>query len=263
MRESKPHAFAFANPVFLHQLDAFGPARQTVFDVAEQLFGIGRYLEVIARNLALFNHSARSPAFAVNHLLIGQYGLVNRIPVHDLGLAVSNAFFKHFKKQPLVPFVIGGIASRDLAAPVNCQPHRLHLLFHVSDVVVGPLCGWHTVFHGRVFSRQTKRVPAHGHQHVVALHAQIAREHVVDGVVTDMAHVQLATGVRQHRTSVELAFGLFRVCLVFDAVSVAGSPVGLRIALNVEVVVFVLHWNKKAEGNKTGRQPIATESKRF
>ncbi|MCY1164210.1 hypothetical protein D9M73_40830 [compost metagenome] len=268
VRKGKTHAFALAYPVLLHQLDALGPAGQLVADAVEKFFGVVGDLQVVARDLAFFNHCARAPALAVNYLLVGQHGLVHRVPVHDLGLAVGNALFKHLQKQPLVPLVITRVAGGDFARPVNGQPHRLHLLFHVGDVVVGPLRRRHAVFHGCVFGRQAKGIPAHGHQHVVALHAQIAREHVVDGVVAHMAHVQLAAGVRQHGAGVILALGLLGVGPVFDAVGITGSPVGLRIALNVEVVVFFLHGEEKAENGalkrgNTGRQPHGCGKKGF
>ena len=237
MRERKAHAFALADPVFLHQPHALGPSGQLVLHAVEQLFGVVGDLEVVARNLALFNRGAGAPALAVNHLLVGQHGLVDRVPVHHLGLAVGNAFFQHFQEQPLVPLVVAGVAGGNLPAPVHGQSQRLHLLFHVGDVVVRPLCGRHAVFQRGIFGRQAKSVPAHGHQDVVALHAQLTRQHVVDGVVAHMAHVQLAAGVRQHGASVVFfAAGVFA-----DAVGVKGVPVALRAALYVEGAVFVLH----------------------
>ena len=92
MGERKANTFAFANPVFLHQLDALWPARQAVRNVAKQLFSVGGNLQVITRDLALFNHCPGAPALAINHLLVGQHGHIDRVPVDDLGLAVGNAF---------------------------------------------------------------------------------------------------------------------------------------------------------------------------
>ena len=131
-------------------------------------------------------------------MFVGQNRLINRVPIDDLCFAIGHALFEHLQKQPLVPLVVAGVTGGYFAAPVDGQAHGLHLLLHVSDVFVGPLGGRHTVFECGVFGRQTKRIPAHGHEHVVAVHAQIAREHVVDGVVAHVAHVQLATGVGQH-----------------------------------------------------------------
>ena len=237
VRESKAQAFALANPVFLHQLDTLGPARQLVLHMVQQLFGIGRDLQVVAWNFAFFYHCAGAPALAVNHLLIGQHSLVHRVPVNDLGFAVGNALVQHFQKQPLVPFVVARVTGGELAAPVDGQAHGLHLLLHVGDVVVGPLGRWHLIFQRGVFGRQAKGVPAHGHEHVVALHAQVAREHVVDGVVAHMAHVQLATRVGQHGAGVELFLGR----VFADTVGIAGSPVALGRLLYGDMLVFFVH----------------------
>lgn len=111
--------------------------------------------------------------FEVNDLLIGQHGLIDWIPVDDLCFAVGDAFIEHFQEKPLVPLVVIGIAGGNLAAPVNSQPHGLHLLLHVGDIFVGPFCRRHPVFQGSVFCRQAKGIPSHGHQHIEALHAQL------------------------------------------------------------------------------------------
>ena len=163
-------------------------------------------------------------------MLVRQHGLIDRVPVHHLGFAIGNAFFQHFEKQPLVPLVVTFIAGGKLAAPVNCQTQGLHLLLHVRNVAARPFSRRHTVFQRRVFSRQAKRIPAHRHQHVVALHPQAARQHVVDRVVAHMAHVQLAAGVGQHRASVELAFGL--VADFAHAIRIGGIPGSLRLRFN-------------------------------
>ena len=235
--EGEAHALALADPVFLHQLDPLRPARQLVLHVVEQFLGVIGDLEVITRDLALFHFGAGAPTLAVDDLLVGQHGLVHRIPVDDLGLAVGDALLQHLQEQPLVPLVIRGVAGGDFARPVDRQPHRLHLLLHVGDVVVGPLGGRHLVLQRRVFRRQAERVPSHRHEHVVAVHAQVAREHVVDGVVAHVAHVQLAAGVGQHRARIELL--LARV--LGHPVGVARVPGCLRGTLDLGRVVFLLH----------------------
>ena len=247
VREREANALALADPVLLHQPHLVGPAVERGLGVAqlhmvEQLVGVRRDVQVVAGDFALFHRGACAPALAVDHLLIGQNGLVHRVPVDDLGLAVSNAFFQHLQEQPLVPLVITGVARGHLTRPVDGQPHRLHLLLHVGDVFIRPLGRRHTILQRRVLGRQAERVPAHGHEHVVTVHAQVTREHVVDGVVAHMAHVQLAAGVGQHGTGVELLLA----CVFAHAVGVGGVPVGVRGALDILVGVFFLH--------ETGRQ---------
>ena len=214
--------------------------------MVKQLLRVMRDVEVVTRNLALLHQSTGAPTAAIDHLLIGQNGLVFRIPIHHLCFAIGDAFLEHFQKQPLVPLVIRGVASGDFARPIDRQAHRLHLLFHVSDVFVSPLGRRHTVFERGIFSGQSKCIPTHGHQDVISPHAQVARQHVVDGVVAHMAHVQLAAGVGQHRTGVVLLLGAPAFIFgVFDyAVGVGLVPGGLRGALDLGVVVFVLHGGK-------------------
>ena len=81
---------------------------------------------------------------------------------------------------------------RSRATSRCAKPSDLQLALHVGDVVARPLRRRHAVLHRRVLGRQAERVPAHGLQHVVALHAHEAREHVADGVVAHVAHVQPA-----------------------------------------------------------------------
>ena len=50
----------------------------------------------------------------------------------------------------------------------------------------------------RVLRRQAEGVPAHGMQHVVALGAHEAGEHVAHGVVAHVAHVDAPRGVGEH-----------------------------------------------------------------
>ncbi len=100
VREGKAQAFALADPVFLHQAHAVGPAGERGLGVAdlhvvEQFLRVVGDLEVVAGDFAFFYQCAGAPAAPVNHLLVGQHGLVYRVPVHHLRFAVGNAFFQH------------------------------------------------------------------------------------------------------------------------------------------------------------------------
>ena len=203
VREREANAFRFSDPVFLHRTHAIRPAFEEVravgvCDRVKQLLRVIRDLQVVAGNLAFHDQRTRTPTATIDHLFIGEHGLIDRIPVHDLGLAIRDALFEHLQEQPLVPLVIVRRTDRHLARPVNGEPHRLHLLLHVRDVFVCPLRDRHLVFHRGVFGGQAERVPAHRLQHVVAAHAQLPIHHVVDRVVAHVAHMQLAGGIRQH-----------------------------------------------------------------
>ncbi|RML97279.1 hypothetical protein ALQ86_05728 [Pseudomonas amygdali pv. eriobotryae] len=108
------HAARPADPVALHGLDLFRPARQLV-EAFQQLVGVGGNLEVVHRNFALFDQRAGTPATAVDDLLVGQYGLVDRVPVHSAVLAVDHAFFEQASEQPLFPAVVIRLAGGNFA----------------------------------------------------------------------------------------------------------------------------------------------------
>ncbi|VVN58782.1 hypothetical protein PS685_02934 [Pseudomonas fluorescens] len=188
VRELHFHAAGFANPVALHGFNLLGPARHVV-EAFKQLIRVSGDLEVVHRDFAFFDYRARTPATAVDHLLVGQNGLVHRVPVHGAVFTVDHTFFEQAGEQPLFPTVVIRLAGRDFARPVNGQTQAAQLGFHVGDVFVGPLGRRHLVLHGGVFSRHAKGVPTHGLQDVFALHALVAGDHVADGVVAHVPHV--------------------------------------------------------------------------
>ena len=100
---------------------------------------------------------------------------------------------KHF----LLVLVIGRIASRDLAAPVERQPHRLELFLHRRDVVVGPRLGMDLALHGGVLGRHAEGVPAHRVQHRKSHRPLHPRHHVAHGVIAHVAHMDAARTGRE------------------------------------------------------------------
>ena len=105
----------------------------------QQFFRIVADLEHPLIEIALLDHGARAPAAAVDHLFVGEHGVVDRVPVHFAILARHQARFPEVEKHFLLVLVVGRIAGRDLARPVERQAHRLELRLHRRDVVVGPL----------------------------------------------------------------------------------------------------------------------------
>ncbi len=199
--EGEAHAVGLADPVGLHRLDPLGPARQRL-ERGQQFVGVLRDRQVVHRHLALFHQGAGAPAAAVDHLLVGEHRLVHRVPVHRAGLLVGDAFFQHAQEQPLVPLVVLGRAGGQFALPVEGEAQRAQLLLHVGDVVVGPLRRRHAVGHRRILGGQAESVPAHRLEHVESAHLVETGEHVADGIVAHVAHVQLARGIGQHRQAV-------------------------------------------------------------
>ncbi len=196
-REGEAHAGALADPVLLHQAYLFRPARQVV-EFGQQLIGIGGDLHVVHGDLALFNERAGTPAAAVDDLLVGEHGVIDRVPVHGAELFIDQALFVEAGKQPLFPAVVLGRAGGEFAFPVDGEAERLELAAHVVDVGVSPPGRRHVVLQRGIFSRHAEGIPAHRLQYVVALHLVKTREHIADRVVAHVPHVQLARGVREH-----------------------------------------------------------------
>ena len=142
--------------------------------VLQQFFGVIGDFEVIHRDFAFLNQRARTPTTAIFHLFIGKHGLVDWVPVHHAIFLVHNAFFKQFGEEPLFPFVILRRASGDFAFPIDGKAQRLQLRFHVINIGIRPCRRSHLVFHCRIFGGQTKRIPAHGLHHIVAIEQFVA-----------------------------------------------------------------------------------------
>jgi hypothetical protein len=234
--EREAHPVALPDPVGLHGLDPLGPAGKRI-ERGEKFLGVARDRHVVHRDLALLHHGAGAPAASVYHLLVGEHGAVDRVPVHDAGLLVDESFLEHLQEQPLIPAVVGGLAGRELARPVDGEAERFQLALHVSDVLVGPSRRRHAVRHRRVLGGEAERVPAHRLQDVPALHPVVAGEDVADGVVAHVPHVELAGGVGEHREAVVLGLaGRFA-----RAERAARVPVLLGLALDGVRIVFLLH----------------------
>ena len=109
-------AFGAPDPVALHHDDLLGPLGQRV-EPLEQLVGVGGDAEEPLLEIARHHHRAAAPAGAVDHLLVGQHGVVLRTPVDRRAPAVGQAALEHLQEDPLVELVVLGQTGRDLALP--------------------------------------------------------------------------------------------------------------------------------------------------
>ena len=165
--ETHGHAARFADPVALHGFDLLRPVQ--AFQIVEQRFGVVGDFEVVHRNFALFHHRAGAPAAPVDYLLVGQHGLIDRIPVYRAEFFVNHAFFKQLGKQELLPAVILGRAGGQLALPVDAETQAFELAAHIGDVFVSPFGRRGAVFQRGVFGGHAEGVPAHRLHHVEAV----------------------------------------------------------------------------------------------
>ena len=195
--EPDQQALRAPDPVLLHEADLFRPALEMI-EARQQIVGIVGDLEEPLGKLALLDRRARAPAAAVDHLLVGEHGLVDRVPIDLRFLARDQASGEEIEEQLLLMLVVARIAGRDLARPVEREPHRLQLRPHGGDIGVGPCPRMSVVLHGGVLGRHAERVPAHRMEHAEPPRAPIARHHVAHGVVAHMAHVNAPRRIREH-----------------------------------------------------------------
>ena len=101
--------------------------RSSVVERVEQLFGERGDAQEPLRQEPLFDDRAGAPAAPVDHLLVGQDGVLDRVPVDPGFLAIGEPGREEVEKHLLLVPVIFRMAGRDLARPVIGEPHALQL----------------------------------------------------------------------------------------------------------------------------------------
>ena len=132
------------------------------------------------------------------------------------------------QEDPLGPLVVLRIGGVDLPVPVKGEAQGLELCPEVIHVVLGHDGGVDVVLHCEVLGRQTKSIPSHGVQHVVAVLAALTAYHIQRGVAAGMTHMQTcAGGVGELHQGIEL--GLIVVDLGMEGLFVLPDllPLGL------------------------------------
>ncbi|KAF5028666.1 hypothetical protein DSECCO2_656680 [anaerobic digester metagenome] len=233
-REHDFRADGLADPVALHAHHALGPARLQLVEVGQQFFRVVGDAQEPLGQVLLLHGGIAAPAQPFDDLLVGEHGVALGAPVLRGLLAVHQALFEEPQEELLLPAVVFGRAGGQLAPPVIRVAKAAQLGAHVVDVGKGPLGGMGAVLDGGVFRRQPEGVPAHGVQHVEALHALEARHHVADGVVAHVPHVDVARRVGEHLEHVVL--GLVGVVVAVEGA--AFFPGALPFDFDGLVVVF-------------------------
>ena len=176
-------------------------------EALQQLLGeIGDFQEPLGK-LALLHQRAAAPAAPVDHLLVGQHGHVDRVPIDRRFLAIDEAMRIEVEEQRLLVAVIVRLAGGDLAAPVERETQALQLRLHVGDVLARPAAGVHALFHGGVFGGHAEGVPAHGMQHLKALHRLVAGQYVAHGIVAHMADMDAPRRIGKHLQHIGAGLG--------------------------------------------------------
>ena len=205
-RERELQTLRLADPVLLHQLDLLGPVLKAIQPFQQFLGEVGDLEEPLAE-LPLLDQRAAAPAAPVDHLLVGQHGVIDRVPVDCRFLAIDQPGLVQIEEQRLLLPVIIRLARGQLAAPVDGETEALQLRLHAGDVVAGPAAGMDALFHRRVLGGHAKGVPAHRVQHLKPLHPPRAREHVAHRVVAHVADMDPPRGVWKHLQDIGAGLG--------------------------------------------------------
>jgi hypothetical protein len=231
-----------ADPVALHGDHVLGPVLEQV-EVGEQALGVVRDLEEPLLELALLDQIAAALAAAVDHLLVGEHGLVEGAPL-DRGLgAVGEPALEQLEEDPLGPAVVLGLVGADLARPVDRDSPLHELLAERVDRLLGRdprvLAGLDRV----VLGRQPEGVVAHRMHDLKPVAALEVRDRVADRVALEMPDVRLPRGVRKHLEHIAL-----RLRLVVTGFAGAGDLSGLLSGPNGLPLAFYIARRVAAHG---------------
>ena len=147
---------------------------------------------------------AAALAAAVDHLLVGEDGLVGGAPLHGRLGAVGEAALEEAEEEPLGPPVVVRVAGCDLSGPVERDAPGAELAAELLD-------GLHRRG-ARVLARldrvvlggEAEGVVAHGWMTLIPVTPAEVGDGVADGVDLEVAYVRLAGGVGQHLEDVGL-----------------------------------------------------------
>ena len=224
------------DPVALHPLDVRGPVdRVQVGDEAVRVVGDA---EEPLLELADLHERAGALAAAVDHLLVGQHGLLDRVPVDRGLLAVREAVLEQLEEDPLRPAVVARLVRAELARPVDRDAPLAELLLEGGDRLLGRLAGMLAGADRVVLGGQAERVVAHRVQHPASRAPMEVRDGVAHGVDLQVPDVRLAAGVRQHLEHVGLRPWV--VGVVGDLPGVLVRPHLLPAGLDLGRVVAVV-----------------------
>src|SRR5665213_3528286 len=116
--EANAKSKRLSNPVALHQPNLFRPSIETV-EPLEQFVGVfGNPHEPLVE-LSPFDGRVGTPPASVNHLLVGEDGLIDGIPVDPGLLAIDEAPAPQFQKQGLLMAVIIRVAGCEFPRPID------------------------------------------------------------------------------------------------------------------------------------------------
>jgi hypothetical protein len=196
-------ALGATDPVALHPDDVFGPALEQL-EVGQQPVGVSGDLEEPLFEVSRLDQRPAALAAAVDHLLVGEHGLVDRAPLHLRLRAVGEAGLVQPQEDPLGPAVVRRIGGRDLAAPVDRHAPGLELAAKLGNRGDGRVARVLAGLDRVVLGGEAEGVVAHRVDDLEAVATAEVGDRVADRVDLQVADVGLARGVGQHLERVVL-----------------------------------------------------------
>ena len=181
-------ALGLSDPVLLGNLYLFNIINRV--KTLDQLLSILGDLE---HPLALYltdDFASAALADTVDHLFICKANLTGGTPVDGHFRLIRQPGFEELEEDPLRPFIILGIRGIDLAVPVEGIAKGMQLILKPCHVILGHDPGMNVILNCIVFRRQTKGIPAHGIQHVIALHSSLSCNDVQRRIWSGMTYVK-------------------------------------------------------------------------
>src|SRR5699024_4097616 len=108
---------------------------------------------------------------AVDYFLVGKYCTKRFTPVHWYFVNISKSFIIQLDKNPLCPFIVVGIRRVNLSVPVVAETERFNLTTEIIYIFFIECMNVVPRIDRILFSRETKSIPAHRVQNIIALHA--------------------------------------------------------------------------------------------
>ena len=177
------------NPVALERLDALGPVE--LIQVIQELLGIAGYFQKPLLQPASLYERTTAFTMTIDHLLVGQHGLIFRAPVYGRGLALCQPGLKQLQENPLRPAIIAGISRIQLVRPIEAVANTLQLpLTKALNVARREGARVDTTLNSEVFAMDAECIKTHRLKHIVALHRHPAAMYIRTNIGVHVANMQ-------------------------------------------------------------------------
>ena len=201
-----------ANPVFLGNLHPLNVI-QTVQIINQLVCVLRNFQHPLTLHLANYR-AATALAHTIDNLLVGKTTFTGSTPVNRHLRLVGKSCFEQFQENPLGPLVIIRIRRVDFSLPVKGITKGLQLCFETCHIILRYFFGMYFIFNGVILCRQSKRIPSHRIQYVVALHPALPCHNIKSRVGTRMSYVKSLSGwIRKFYQSIVLRLAVIIRCL--------------------------------------------------